>query len=689
MSADQPPREPVPMTDDELRAELAREITAARGQWSSEMAQDRARLLREYHREKYGDEVDGYSQYVSGDTFEAVETMLPNLVETFVGGPEAVRVEPTDEDDEEQAEQASARLNHCFLRENNGFLLAYTGMKDALLQRSGVFKWYLEETSEFVEEAHSGLSIVELGLLMNDPSLRPTAYGPAGLGPMGPLADVIVERETKHKKVCIVAVAPERFGIDRDATSIDDARCVFEQEDMTVSAMREMGWDEDKIEACPDASQSWRTDSEEVQARRTLEGEDAFDGSPRGGSETLKEVFEVYIRIDTDGDGKSELRRIVCGGANAAVIFENSRVRTIPFSAATPIIVTHRFFGVSIGDALSDLQRLRTALTRMYLDGVYALSRPRTITLGDSTNGAQCDMDELMALRPGGNVTEYVAGAIRPFPVDPTGPQTVLEGLEYTRGLREERIGISRASTGLAGAAPDEMTTLHGTAKGLQMLQMAANKREALIARIFAECLFKPMFKGVYELLREVEEPATFKHKGAWQSVGPDAYEKKRECTLAVGLGYGDRRERLEGLMTIASLQERIGASPFGPLLLQPENVHALADDIAEAVGHRNEARYFSDPAKAPPQQPPPPDSWIVETASKERIETEKLRLKELELRFNHELELRKLGLAEAEAEREARETELPLTGSLTPGAQAQRAAEPGGVVQPNGGGPQ
>jgi hypothetical protein len=678
---------PEAMSESDLCSVVGHEVTAAIGYWSDQVAARHEESLREYMGDGYGDEREGYSQVVSRDIFETVQWILPDLLETFVGGDEVVRAEPTDEDDERMAELATARLNRCFLRENPGYLIAQTWMTDALIEQNGIVKFWVEAYAEVREERYPGLDEISLGTLMEDQTKRLVAHEQTEEG----LHSVTVEIRTEKKRIVIENIPPEEFGINREARSLADARCVFHLTRTTEGALREMGYDEEKIRLCPGPAEE--NTSSQVQARRLNEGggTDVFDTALRGGSERACEVLEAYVFVDFDGDGKSELRRIIGGGRDCSVLFANDKVSFVPFADLCAIPIPHRFYGMSVADALSDLQRIRTTIFRQYLDALYGLTRPRSIVTGTQEEGPLCDVDQLQDLRPMGFVTEYQAGAIRPFPIDPTVPEMAIQGLEFLKSAREERMGVSRVSTGSIGMMGDATSAIHGTARGIEKLQQSASKRVAMIARIFAETGWKALFRGLSNLMRELDDTSDFQHRGKWVSVPAQVFDQTRDITLSVGLGYGDRDQRFQGLMTIAGLQERIAAAGMAGTIVRPEHAYHLADELCDVLGYRNANRFFGDPASAPPAQPVPPEAWMVEVASKERIETEKLRLEELKIRLDFEVQLRKLGMEEARVDQEAAETVLPLMGGLVPGAQSQMAAEPranGGAPAAPGGGP-
>lgn len=133
------------MTDAELLSFLDDEARQAHLFNDGELQEERTRAMRAYTREPYGNEEEGRSAVVSSDVFDAVEGMLPDLIEVFTSSDKAVVFEPVGPEDEESAEQVTNACNYVFYKQNNGFLILYTALKDALLLKTGAVKWFWEK----------------------------------------------------------------------------------------------------------------------------------------------------------------------------------------------------------------------------------------------------------------------------------------------------------------------------------------------------------------------------------------------------------------------------------------------------------------------------------------------------------------------------------------------------------------
>jgi hypothetical protein len=85
------------------------------------------------------------SKAVDTAVADAIETVLPDVLEIFVGGDDVATFIPQGEQDEEAAQEETDFVNHVVFTENEGFLTLYTSIKDALLTRTGIIHWWRED----------------------------------------------------------------------------------------------------------------------------------------------------------------------------------------------------------------------------------------------------------------------------------------------------------------------------------------------------------------------------------------------------------------------------------------------------------------------------------------------------------------------------------------------------------------
>ena len=108
---------------------------------------------------------DGRSRAVSTDVSDTIEGLLPNLMDIFAGSDEVVRFEPVGPEDEEAAQQETDYVNHVFMQQNNGFMVLYSFVKDALLSKVGIVKVWWEEREEEERETYYDLTEDQFAML--------------------------------------------------------------------------------------------------------------------------------------------------------------------------------------------------------------------------------------------------------------------------------------------------------------------------------------------------------------------------------------------------------------------------------------------------------------------------------------------------------------------------------------------
>ena len=181
------------------------------------------------------------------------------------------------------------------------------------------------------------------------------------------------------------------------------------------------------------------------------------------------------------------------------------------------------------------------------------------------------------------------------------------------------------------------------------MMKSNSGKLE-LIARIFADTGVKSLFRGILHLLGKYQDKAKLvRMRGKYVQYDPRTWANEYDISINVGLGSGDRDQKLAMLQMILAKQEQIlqQFGPSNPLVTVGQYRNTLAKFI-ESAGFKdanafiNEITPEQDAALAQPQ-PPAPDMQAEmtqmladvereKTAAKSMIESEKLKLKQMEL---------------------------------------------------------
>lgn len=555
---------------------------------TGELATDRAEALKRYLGEPYGDEQEGRSQVISKDLADAVDWIMPSLIRVFISS-EFLRFDPVGPEDEQAAEQESDYVNHVIMKENNGFTVLYDWFKDALMLKNGYVKRWWDESEETTHESYTGLTIDELTRIVQEKEAYNAKVEILGVDvnvdPTGTieLFDVKIKCTSKKGRVRIEPVPPDEIRVsNRCRGDLKESTFVQHVTPKTRSELIEMGMDKKFVDELPTSD----SEDEEDIARDQVNDEATIGGESYDRSTDEIEYKENYIRVDADGDGIAELRRIVVVGNQIPDGKEwNEECDSIPFDYLTPNRMPHRHVGLSINDALEDLARIKTALMRNVLDNAYFINNVEWII------NERANLEDFMVSRPGGfkrvKGMEPVTGVAEPVIKQPF-IQHVLPVLDYIDQVKEQRSGVGRNVMGL-DADTLKQTTQGAAAQALNQ----ANLKIEMIARLFAETGVKSLALGVHELLiKHQDKQKQVKLRNTWVPVNPQEWKNRSDMTVNVGLGIGSTEEISSKLMLMGTLQER--AAQAG--IVTPRNVYNLAEDISDNLGFKQKGKFFSDP---------------------------------------------------------------------------------------------
>lgn len=585
------------MDEATIRSIVAAEIENC-GDGDTLLSAERAENIKVYLGNPYGDEQKDRSKVISSDASDSVEWMLPTFMRIFTSGEDVVEFEPEGQEDVEAAKQATEYVNFIWNRDNPGFLTLYSWFKDALISKNGFIKIWWDTTKKTKRERYTGLNDEAFAELVNNPDVTVSEHTKTTQeieGQEATFHDVVLTRSIKGGRVRIEGVPPEEFLVSRDARTIGEARMVGHKRKRTISDLIESGFPRDKVMLLADDDGSVDTSTEAL-ARNTVETPTGT--VPFTNNEAMREVVitECYLKIDNDGDGIAEMRKITVGGSENVILSNDSWDAPTPFAGLTPIIMPHRLFGRSVVDTVKDLQRIKTVILRQYLDNLYLSNNQRE----EVVEANIIDDTEVTSSKPGQKIRVKQGQSIFPIVVPQIG-QAALEGLNYIDQLRENRTGVSPRTQGLGS------DDLHDTAQGEKMLMTAAMMKIDLIARVFAETGIKDAFRIILKLVTMYQDaPRTVRLTGKqFVTIDPTDWNADMDMRVTVGLTTGDKDQQMAHANMIGLAQEK--ALPLG--FVSPENLKNTAEMLTNAAGQKGVDRFFTfpegDQAKAPIQMQP------------------------------------------------------------------------------------
>jgi len=573
------------MDEQKLKVILEAEIDDAIGYVETETVEQRTKAINYYNRYEYGNEVDGRSKIVTGEVAEVVDGALPQLMRIFAGSDELGRFEPRMPGDEEFAKQATELTNYVFFSDNDGVIILHNWMKDALLQKNGIVKYWWEDSEDPTKEEYKGLNAEELTLLFadNEMELISQETEEVGIDPMGmPILsyNVVIKKKKEVGKVCVENVPPEEFLIAKRDKSIKNARFVAHRTVKTRSDLIAMGYPQDKVDKMPAYNDLTYTPE---RVARYSAGEMPDETQSLDFTMQEVELFECYIRTDFDGDGIAELRKVVYAGDQ---IIDNEETDHIPFASICPIPMPHKFFGQSLADRAMDIQLIKSTITRQILDNLYLTNMPRVTALDGQVN-----LDDLLTSSPGGVVRIKSQGAVQPLSVPATASQS-FPMLDYMDQVLQKRSGVTSTSQGI-----DPNILQNTTATAIAAMQQAGSGRIEMIARIFADTGVKDLFAGIFHLiLKYQDKPRVIRLRGKYVSIDPREWKNNYDVTVNVGLGTGSQDQKMAMAAMVMQKQEQILTTQgFANPLVSVGQYRNTLGKFIEAAGYKDSMEFFKE----------------------------------------------------------------------------------------------
>ena len=609
-----------------IKGILENEIDNAIGYLDTETIEQRTKALEYYLRNPYGNEVEGRSQIVTGEVAEAIDGALPQLIRTFTTTEDIVYFEPKSPGDEESAKQATDYCNWVFYRENDGLIILHNWFKDALLQKTGIVKSYWDERVDVRKEEYGNLNEDELALLLSDQSLKVVKQEieyTEQQDMMGniiqiPSYEVYVQRTEESGQVKIENIPPEEFLIAKSARNVEESVFVAHRRLLPRSDLIAMGYDKDIVDDLPTYND---LEFSEERVARFPDGEQPDQNTSLDFSMQTLEVYECYIRIDEDEDGIAELRRIVYCGSE---ILEDEECDYVPFHSICPIPIPHKFIGQSLADRVMDIQLEKSTITRQSLDNMYLTNNARIGAVDGQVN-----MDDLLNATPGGIIRIKNPNALVPLTVQSVFGQA-MPMLEYLDQVQAKRTGVNEAQQGLD---PDVLSNV--TAAAVAAMMKSNSGKLELIARIFAETGVKSLFKGILHLMTKYQnKPKIIRMRGQYATFDPRTWANEYDISVNVGLGSGDREQKLTMLQMVLAKQEQIiqQYGPANPLVSVGQYRNTLAKFI-EAAGFKDASEFMNEitpeqNAALSQPQPPSPDAQAQVAEMLAQVEREKTQAK-------------------------------------------------------------
>ena len=547
------------------------------------------------------------------------------------------------------------------------FSLVHDVLSDGLYQRVGWCLVHCPERKERQVRQYAGLSEQEAVALLTDASLDMETPGAVDVRrrvtPRGALYDVTVHGTVVTRDIRLDAVPSERVIVSADAQDVETARFIAHWQIKTAGDLRREGYPQAVIdELAPLDDEDMMP---ETKVGRNVNDENGDDGDGQSRATRRYRIYEAWFDFDLNGDGIAEkVKATCCGDAESCRVLrvEEWPLYRPPLFAACSVPLPHQVVGLCLADLVTDVQDLRTEMTRQYLDNL-ALSNQGELVVSEGMSGS-VEYDSLLARGVGAVHRLRGDAQITPLPVA-TSSAEALAGLQMSAELMERRTGVSSRTQSL------QADTLQNTATGASIMEEAVNQRLELIARVYAETFFKPLGRYILHLLHRYQDKAVqIRLKGRFMAFDPRKWDPDMDIAVAVGLGTGNRSRLLSAYQQILQIQQRFLAQLGKNSPVRLANVVYTCHKMAEAAGLESPERFFGTEEDARRAE-----QAIMNEKPAPSPEQQKFRLEQQKAQAKQQADAWK---ARTEAQRKAFETQsnLALEKQKTEGQLALKVME-------------
>ena len=540
------------------------------------------------------------SRMVSMDVRDAIEASVAAIMPSFTSG-HIAEYQAESEQDEDQAKLESDTVNYLFMEKYNGHQILTTALKDTFLHRNCYAKTFWETRNEVGYETYEAVPEPALpGLLeprMEGESIEVIShemvsseeqimaheqmvaqFQQQGQGdmPQAPpdLYNITLKRTFVVSEPVIASIAPEEAMIAEDLTEIDlsEGRFCAHRRIMSRSELIALGYDRTMIEELPVHNET---------AANYARFRQGYNYSSTHDSTAPIEVYECWIRLDVDGDGIAELRKITIAENQ---LLDNEPWDQVDMVAGATCTMPHQHEGISQFDVQQDIQDSKTDIYRALIDSAKQASQGRF-----EVNDSAVNMKDLLSSVTGGVVRSQQIGSVAPL-ATAIIPPTVFSTLEILDKMRRER-GGSAIDSSVQGAAMRG----NGGDAGLDRIMSAMELQQAMEAVTFAETFVRGMFLRLHSLLRKYHQGEIIARvDGQWTSTNPSQWPQRDRVAITVGASQGERQRKAGALGQIQQVQQIMLQN--GMPTTTPEKVYESSVDMAHYMGLDNPDQYFVDP---------------------------------------------------------------------------------------------
>ena len=532
-----------------------------------------------------------YSKWRSMDVMNVVKWITPELMEIFAGTSDPVDIKGVDVNDDKTARKIKDLLKYQLLRKNHWFSFLESIIKPCIVDNFGIAKvhWAHEEEREPYEmmwdaEDRNAFQMISAAI----------QNGEIEITKMEPLHDnanrfyrLEFDRVVIKTNNPVIEYLPaSEFRFTPEAKSVQECKFVAHRKVVQGDYLfrkEEEGVYKNVRKALESVGDTSPTSSEVYHNDEMNNIRDRLSDNDEASKDV--ELYECYIRMDYNNDGKME-NLIVHIVGDVLLSVQENKPGVVPFFIAQAIKDSTMIFDpkVSYLQDLEQMQDLKTALIRQIIINVALANRPQKFIEENAI-----DADALMA----GEEYVFTFAGKRPSEVVYIPPANQLspaafELVQYAQNDIESNSGSTRYNQGM------DSQSLNKTATGIKAILGKAEQQNKLLARRIAENFLISVFKYLIILNQEYMRPnELFRLTNENVSIRREELDIDYDLIVDIGGGPGTKDATIQYLMLL--IQQ------LYPVLEQRGIVDgsgwfSVAKDLMDELGLKGSSGYLIDP---------------------------------------------------------------------------------------------
>lgn len=597
-----------------------KELSESYNYSGSELYEQMGEAWRRYFRQPYGNEVEGFSQWVSPMVLNHVNDIRAFVTSNiFKNGSPIIKFTPQGAEDVTDADSATQYINHVFRYKNDGYKFVDETIFNGALLKTAVARVTMKtvRSGEEMEFKYEGYSMEEFEeklalFFVANPELQeqePTYVKEKGIEKAEDNDYIYACYKWKSKDIIesyphFDAVSPGNLFVSRQAPSIEDARMVATLSPTTIGELAEEYPDAPAINGIKtkkgaeefwqelhDGYLSWYNEREwlEKWAYDSLgfyQEQYAQDTTDLGIGAKKVFAIDAEIKIDPDNSGEIRLCRVVkCG----QTVLHKAEIAETSFVIESLIPTANRWVGVGVNDIIGQDAKEQTLNTRAFTDATVQAAHenkvvdPEQVEMRDMEN---LGPDDIIRLKEGAGKKGVPAiETIKASGPDPS----VLTAADKFDSIASQLTGVGAA---FAGASQDDVSRMRMDKESVARITDRSSLLLNYMSRNYVNnFLCKVLLKALNVAIKGTASPQVIPIASKWNEIQPSGLRPRAQFIVAADVGVDDKQEKQARLMAgMNFLAMATGGGQPGP---DGEPMPAIPVQLLDTAGYTIAKEYF------------------------------------------------------------------------------------------------